>query len=57
MKGKELAELAMRYPDLDFEFAFIDTDNGQFTSRRFNISTHLDIDSNDKIVWLSGKER
>ena len=56
MKGKDLAELAMRYYDFDFEFSFTDGYNKFPNVRRFNKLELCDIGHSDKVVILSGEE-
>lgn len=57
MKGKELAELAMQYPDFDFEFCFTDGGNKWPNIRKFNQLELADVGHSDKVVVLSGEER
>lgn len=58
MKGKELAELAMKYPEFDFQFIFIDGNNGRFLNVRCFENLDLnDIGYSDKVVLLTGEER
>lgn len=58
MTGKELAELAMKYPDFEFEFVFTDGDNGRFLNVRCFEKLELnDIGHSDKVVSLTGEEK
>ena len=57
MKGKELSELAMQYPDFEFEFVFVDG-FGKFPNvRSFNNLELADVGHSDKVVLLSGDEK
>lgn len=57
MNGKELAELAMQFPDFEFEFAFIDNQRKGFTLRGFKEIKLVDVGYSDKVIFLSGKEK
>jgi hypothetical protein len=59
MKGKELAELAMKYEDFDFEFRF--TEEPQAGDRFLNVRSFeklelCDVGHSSKVVILSGEE-
>lgn len=59
MKGKELAELAAKYEDFDFEFSF--TEEPQIGDRFLNVRRFkklglCDIGHSGKVVILSGEE-
>ena len=56
MKGSELAELANRYSDFEFEFSFTDGCNKFLNVRHFEKLELCDIGHSDKIVLLSGEE-
>lgn len=57
MKGKELEKICKEYPDFDFQFIFLDGDNGKFLNiRSFSELEIADIGHSDKVVLLSGKE-
>lgn len=58
MKGKELLELAKRFPDFDFEFSFVDeTRNVRYDIRHFENLVLDDVGYSDKKVVLGGEER
>ena len=57
MTGKELEKICREYPDFDFQFIFLDGDNGKFLNiRSFSELEIADIGHSDKVVLLSGKE-
>ena len=56
MKGKELAEIATKYEEFEFEFVFTDG-YGKFPNvRAFNNLELADVGHSDKVVLLSGEE-
>ena len=57
MKGKELAEIAMKYEEFDFEFVFIDGYSKFPNVRTFNKLELAAVGYSDKVVLLSGEER
>jgi hypothetical protein len=57
MKGKELAELAMQYPDFEFEFCFTDGGNKFPNIRNFDHLEVTDVGNSDKVIVLTGEER
>lgn len=57
MKGKELAEIAMQYPDFEFEFVFIDGFDKFPNVRGFGQLVLADVGHSDKVVLLSGDEK
>lgn len=56
MKGKELAELASKYPDFEFEFSFTDGYSKFPNVRSFKSIELCDIGHSDKVVILTGEE-
>ena len=57
MKGKELAKIAMQYPDFEFEFVFTDGISKFPNVRVFEKLEVGDIGHSDKVVQLCGEER
>ena len=58
MQGKELAEIALKYPDFDFEFVFVDGDTGKWLNvRSFENLSVADVGYSSKVVCLMGEER
>lgn len=57
MNGKELAEIALQYPDFKFEFVFTDGYSKFPNVRVFERIEVSDIGYSDKVVQITGEER
>ena len=59
MKGKELAEQLLKYPDFDVVFSFSEKDNSEWgmTVRRWEDISVEDIGHSNKVLLLGGTEK
>lgn len=56
MTGRELAKLAMKYENYNFEFSFTDGYSNFPNVRKFEKLELCDVSHSDKIVILTGQE-